>query len=52
MFSKSSGIECGALSKQLAGLLLSQVCGHDKELGIQSSFPRLPNCQKYTAKSN
>lgn len=46
MLSKSRWIERGALSKQLAGLLLSQVCGHDEELSIQSGFPHLPDCHK------
>lgn len=46
MLSESSGIKSGALGKQLAGLLFSQVCGHDKELSIQSRLPRLPNWKR------
>lgn len=32
--SKSYMIESRALSKQLAGFLLSQICGHNEELSI------------------
>lgn len=45
MLNKSSGIESIALRKQLAGFLLSQVCSNNKELCIESCFPRLPDCQ-------
>lgn len=45
VLSISSGVESSALSEQLAGFLLSQVRGHNKELGVQSCFSRLPDCR-------
>lgn len=45
VLSKSSGIKSSALGEQLAGFFLSQVCGHNKELGIECCFSRLPDCQ-------
>jgi len=45
MLGKSGVIKSSALSKQLAGFLLPQIGGHNKELGIQSCFSRLPDCR-------
>lgn len=42
---KYDGIESMALCEQLGGFLLSQICGHNKELGIQGCFSCLPDCQ-------
>lgn len=43
---KYGGIESIAICKHLGSFLLPQVCGDHKELGIQSCFSRLPDCQE------
>jgi len=46
MLCESCRIKSAPFRKQLAGFFLSEVCGYDKELGIQGGFSRLPNWQR------
>lgn len=45
VLSKYRWIEVIALWEKLAGFLLPQICGHDKELSVQRRFSRLRHCR-------